>query len=119
MLIDDAVIKLNILLSKTTKPAETMNPLTDPLVELSKNGSTDKYSRTFFSSIYQVILVIFVTGVALTGLIALAKALISPDGKGRNEAKSALIYKFILIVCFFVAVPLFGVLVSAIMAILK
>lgn len=112
-MLDNAIIKFKCMLNSTS-----LDPMTDPLEELSKTGETDAYTKGFLSSIYQVILVVFLSGIAITGVVALIKILLAPNGKGRSDAKSELILKFALLVGFFAAVPLFGLLVAAIFSLI-
>lgn len=110
--LDNSILKLNIILSKISTD-------TDPLKEMSKNGKPDEYTKHFFSTIYQVVLIVFIAGVAITALVLCAKLIMAKDGKGRNEVKGELVGKFFLVIIFFTAIPLIGVLVNALLKVIK
>lgn len=98
--------------------ASELDPNTDPLDTLSKGvKNPDKYSRAIIQNLYQVILVVFIAGAAVTFIMALIKLLTAPAGKSRSEAKSELVFRLILIGVFFSMGTIFTLIVNALQGI--
>ena len=94
---------------------------TDPLANLkdtSDNG-VGKYMRQIIRNFYSVLETLFVTGIAVTILGVLIKIALSKEGKGRNEGKSDLLFKVLLVVVFFALIPIVNTLIAAVKQILS